>query len=108
MGNVYDLTFDSETRFYLKMNRPGWHVQIPYNIFTSPSGRYSHLITEGEPIPLLKPRATPPYILDANWNGLLTRSPGRSVGSHQGMYEGAAVVIFGMVCRSSWLGMMGL
>jgi hypothetical protein len=31
-GEVYDLTFDSETRFYLKIDRPGQHVQIPYDI----------------------------------------------------------------------------
>jgi len=65
-GKVYDLTFDSETRFYLKIDGPGRHFQIPYNVIASPSGCYSHTITQGEPIPLPEPRPTPPYTLDAN------------------------------------------
>ena len=55
MGKVYDLTFDSDTRFYLKVEGPGWHIQIPYNIIASPSESYSHTITQGEPEPLSEP-----------------------------------------------------
>ena len=66
VGEVYDLTFDSETRFYLKIDGPGWHVQIPYDVVASPSGGHPYTITKGEPVPLLEPRATPPYTLDAN------------------------------------------
>ena len=66
MGKVYDLIVDSETRFHLKIDGPGWHVQIPYNITTSPSGRYSHTITKGEPVHLSEPQPTPPYTLDVN------------------------------------------
>ena len=70
-GEVYDLTFDSEARFYLKIDGPGQHVQIPYDITASPSGRYSHTITRGEPVALLEPRKTPPYTLDANFEWVL-------------------------------------
>jgi len=66
-GEVYDLTFDSEIRFHLKIDRPGRHIQVPYDITTSPSGRYPHAITKGEPIPLLEPRKTLPYTLDVNF-----------------------------------------
>ena len=66
MGKVYDLSFDSETRFYLMMDGPGWHVTIPYDITPQPSGFRSHTITRGEPVPFSGPRATPPYKLDAN------------------------------------------
>lgn len=54
-GEVYDITFDSETQFYLKVDRPGWHVQIPHDIIPSQSGQYSHTIMQGEPVPLLEP-----------------------------------------------------
>ena len=66
MGEVYDLIFDSETRFCLKIDRPGWHVKIPYDTIPSPSGCYSHTITEGEPVHLSESRPTPPYTLDLN------------------------------------------
>ena len=65
---VYNITFDSETRFYLKVDRPGQHVQIPYDI--SPSST-QYKITKGEPVPLLEPRETPPYTLDANCEWVL-------------------------------------
>jgi hypothetical protein len=65
-GEVYDLAFDSETRFHLKIDGPGRHVQIPHDIIALPSGQYSHTITKGKPVPLPEPRATPPYTLDAN------------------------------------------
>ena len=67
---VYDITFDSETRFYLKIDGPGQHVQIPYDISPS-SGPSQHEITEGEPVPLSEPRETPPYTLDANCEWVL-------------------------------------
>ena len=66
MGEVYDLTFVSETRFHLKVDSPGWHVQIPYDVIASPSGSCSHTITKGELVHLSEPRVTPPYALDAN------------------------------------------
>jgi hypothetical protein len=65
-GKVYDVTFDSATRFHLKIDGPGRPVQIPHDIIPSPAGPYSHAITKGEPIPLSEPRATPSYTLDAN------------------------------------------
>ena len=66
MGEVYDLTFSSETRFYLKIDGQGWHVKIPYDIIPSLSGEDLPTITKGEPFPLSQPRATPLYMLDAN------------------------------------------
>jgi len=70
-GEVYDLTFDSETRFRLKVDGPGKHVQIPYEIAASPSGQYSHTITKGESLQLSEPRAKPPYTLDADCEWVL-------------------------------------
>jgi len=70
-GEVYDLTFDSETRFYLKIDGPEHHIQIPYDITASPSGTYSHTITEGEPVVLLEPHETPPYTLDENFEWVI-------------------------------------
>ena len=66
MGKVYDVIFDSETRFHLKAEGPGWHVQIPYDILPSPSGPHSYMITKGEAVALSGPREMPPYTLDAN------------------------------------------
>jgi WD40 repeat protein len=66
MEEVYNVTFDSATRFHLKVDGPGWHVQIPHDIIPSPLGPYSHTITRGEPVPLLEPRTVPSYTLDAN------------------------------------------
>ena len=66
VGEVYGLTFDSETRFHLKIDGPGWHVQIPCDIISSPPGPYPHTIIQGKPVPLSKPRIKPPYTLDAN------------------------------------------
>ena len=71
MMKVYDLTFDSDTRFYLKIDGPGLHVKVPYNIVTSPLGNYSHSMIKGEPVPLLEPRKTPPYTLDANYEWVM-------------------------------------
>ena len=74
LGNrgVYDITFDeSETRFYLKIDRPGQHIQVPYDITPSPSGPDQYMIIKGEPALLSEPRATPPYALDANCEWVL-------------------------------------
>jgi len=68
---VYDITFGSETRFYLKIDGPGQHVQIPFDITPSPSHGFSHTITEGKLMSLSEPRATPPYTLDANCEWVL-------------------------------------
>jgi hypothetical protein len=40
MGEVYDVTFNSITRFHLKVDGPGRHVQIPYDVTPSPSGSH--------------------------------------------------------------------
>ena len=77
-GEVYDLTFHSETRFYLKIDGPGWHIEIPYDIIESPSGSYSHTITTGEPVSLLEPRETPLYTLDMN-NQWVTDTESRKI-----------------------------
>ena len=71
IGEVYDVAFDSETRFYLKIDGPGKHIQIPYDITASPSGQHSHTITKGEPAPLQESRKIPPYTLDANCEWVL-------------------------------------
>jgi len=70
-GEVYDVIFNSETRFHLNIDGPGWHVQIPYDITALPSGGYSHTISKGEPVPLLEPRSIPPYTLDVNCEWVL-------------------------------------
>ena len=103
-GEVYDLTFDSETRFYLKIDGPELHVQVPHDIIASPSGRYSHTITRGEPVILPEPRATPSYSLDANCEWVLDAksrkvcwmSPGnirRGDGGH--FWAGSSLVMVG-------------
>jgi WD40 repeat protein len=68
LGEVYDIRFSqgSETDFHLKIDRPERHVQIPYEIIRSSSGPYSHTITRGRAVPLLKPWKIPQYALDAN------------------------------------------
>ena len=71
MGMVYDLGFNSETRFYLKIAGPEQHVQVPYKITPSPSEHHSHKLVRGEPVHLSEPRATPPYTLDANCEWVL-------------------------------------
>ena len=63
-GKVYDVTFDSETRFHLKIDGPGRHVQIPHDITVQQWDSYT--ITMGKPVPLSGPRAVPTYTLDAN------------------------------------------
>ena len=68
---IYDLTFDSETRLYLNIGGPQCHVQVPYDIIASPSGRHPCRIERGEPVPLSEPWRTPPYTLDANCEWVL-------------------------------------
>ena len=103
-GEVYDLTFDSETRFCLKIDGPEWHVRVPYHIIASQSGRYTHTITQGEPVILSEPRATPSYSLDANCEWVLDAksrkvcwiSPGnvrRGDGGH--FWAGSSLVMVG-------------
>ena len=65
-GEVYDITFDSETRFYLKVDGPGWRIKIPHDVIPSSTGRYLYTVVRGEPVPLSEPRKTPPYTLDAS------------------------------------------
>ena len=67
---VYGIAFDSENRFYLKIDGPGRHVQIPCDIVPSPEGR-QHRIIIGDPEPLSQPRETPPYTLDKNCEWIL-------------------------------------
>jgi hypothetical protein len=71
-GVAYDLTFDLETRFYIKVDGPGYHVQIPYDI-KSRSRRYPCTITQGKPVPLSQPRTTSLYTLDGNCEWVLDR-----------------------------------
>ena len=66
VGKIYDLIFNSEARFYLKIDGPGLHVQVPHDIHPLTSGCNSYTITRGEPVHLPEPRAIPPYTLDAN------------------------------------------
>ena len=92
-GEVYDLTFDSETRFNLKFKGPRWHVQIPYDLVPPRRENPSVVLTKGEPLVLTKggplvsaegeplvstegepvplPQATLPYTLDANLEWVL-------------------------------------
>ena len=70
LGEVYDLVFDSETRIYLKVDGPGQHFQIPFDI--TPSTSPDQLPHWGEPMPLSEPRATPPYTLDAKCEWVLS------------------------------------
>ena len=104
MGEVYDLTFGSETRFYLKIDGPGWHVQVPHDIIESPSGCHSHTMIRGKPVILSEPRATPSYSLDANCEWVLDAksrkvcwmSPGnirRGDGGH--FWAGSSLVMVG-------------
>ena len=70
-GVAYDLTFDSETRFHLKVDGPGYHLKIPYDIIALRSGWYTHTIKQGEPVPLSQPRTTSPYTFDINCEWVL-------------------------------------
>lgn len=101
---VYDLTFESETGFYLKVDNPGHHVQIPYRIIASPSGQYPYTIEQGEPVPLSEPRATSPYTLDASCEWVLDAQSrkicwippedmGRGKGGH--FWVGTSLVMLG-------------
>ena len=100
-GRIYDITFDSETRFYLTIARLGQHVQIPYYI--SPSSTW-YKIVKGEPVPLLEFRETSPYTLDANCEWVLDTksreicwiSPGnvrRGDGGH--FWDGLSLIMVG-------------
>ena len=71
MGKVYDIIFDSETRFYLKIDGPGQYIQIPYHIVATPLASNPHTVSKGEPVPLSVPQTTPPYTLDANCQWVL-------------------------------------
>ena len=104
IGEVYDLAFDSETRFHLKVGGAGRNVQIPHDIIPSPSGRYSNTITKGEPVPSSEPRTTPPYsldtacewVLDAESRRVCWISPGnvrRGNGGH--FWAGLSLVMVG-------------
>ena len=68
---MYDVTFDSESRFYLKIDGPGGLTKISHDITASPSMGYSHTITKGEPVPLSGPREISPYTLDTNYEWVL-------------------------------------
>jgi WD40 repeat protein len=65
-GKVYDVKFDSKTRFHLKIDGPGRHVQVPHEIIPSLSRHYPYAITKGRPMRLSEPQAIPTYTLDAN------------------------------------------
>jgi len=100
-GTVYDITFASETRFYLKTDGPGQHVQIPYDIAVR---EYQDTIEKRVPMTLSELRAVPPYTLDANCEWVLDAqsrkicwiSPGnlrRGNGSH--FWAGQSLVMVG-------------
>jgi WD40 repeat protein len=104
MGEVYDVTFDSATRFHLKIDGPGRHLRIPYDIVASPSGPHSHTIVKGEPVPLSEPRAVAPYTLDANYEWVVDAefrkvcwiSPGNVWRGHGGhFWAGLSLVMVG-------------
>jgi hypothetical protein len=65
-GEVYDVTVDRTTRFHLKIDGPGRHVQIHYHVIPSPSGSHSHTIAKRKTVSLSEPRVVPPYRLDAD------------------------------------------
>jgi len=103
-GQIYDLVFDSETSFYLKVDGPGWHIQIPCEILLWPSGGRSCTLEWGKPEPFLLPRTPPPYTLDANYEWVLDAksrkvcwiSPGnirRGYGGH--FWAGLSLVMVG-------------
>ena len=101
---VYNVAFDSETRFHLNVDGPGRHAQITHDIIPAPLGHHSHKITEGEPAPLSEPRATPMYTLDANceWGvdaesrKICWISPGNVWRGHDGhVWAGLSLVMVG-------------
>ena len=104
IGRVYNITFDSETRFYLQICGPGWHIKVPHDIIATPSGDCSHTIIKGEPVHSSEPQATPPYVLDANCEWVIDAmsrkicwiSPGnvrRGRGGH--LWAGLSLVMVG-------------
>jgi len=104
MGEVYDLIFDSETRFHIKVDGPGWHIKIPHDIVAFSSGWYSHTIIKGKPVRVPEPRPTLPYTLDAGCEWVLDAesrkicwiSPGdlqRGNGGH--VWAGSSLVMVG-------------
>ena len=108
-GEVYDITFDSETRFYLKVDGQDQRFKVPYNIkprarLRSTSDKYPLSIIKEQPEPLSEPRVTQPYTLDANCEWVLDAKsrkicwipPGnvrRGDGGH--FWIGTALVMFG-------------
>ena len=102
-GKVYDLTFDSETRFHLNVDGTGGHIRIPHEIIKWPSEGYSHTITVGEPVPMQGPRTTPysldadcEWVLDAKSRKICWISPGnvrRGDGGH--FWAGLTLVMVG-------------
>ena len=108
-GEVYDIIFDSETSFYLRVaDGPRWHVQVPYDITASPSDGYPYTIIKGELVFWSEPRETPPYTLDANCKWVLDTQSGKICWISLGICGGEMVIIFGLVHRWSWSGMMVL
>ena len=70
-GEAYGITFSSETRFYIKVDGPGRHIQIPCDIVVLSPEDGQHGITMGNPELISEPRAIPPYTLDANCEWVL-------------------------------------
>ena len=69
-GIIYDIWFHSEAEFYLGVDGPESHFQIPCDIIQSSPGQYPYRIERGEPM-YLQPRIRPPYTLDANCEWVL-------------------------------------
>ena len=70
-GEIYDITFDSETTFHLTIDQPERHIKIRYDIIALPSRHHSHMIARGGRVCLLEPRTTPLYTLDVNCEWVL-------------------------------------
>ena len=75
IGEVYDITFDSETRFHLKVGGLDQHFKVPYEIkhgapSSLPPSQHRPSIHKGELEPLSEPRVTP-YTLDVNCEWVL-------------------------------------
>ena len=107
VGEVYGVAFGSETRFYLKIDGPGRHIQIPFDIvefWSEIDDGPLHGINMGDPEFLSEPRITSPYTLDANCEWVLDAesrricwiSPGnvrRGKGGH--FWTGSSLVMVG-------------
>ena len=98
----YNLIFDSETRFYLKIYKARQNFQIPFDIVpASRSGEFSHEIIGGgggNQCLCQNPGQCHRTLSTRIANGPSTHSPEKFAGFHRGIYGGEMVDIFGLVC----------